>query len=172
MTTIKPPKALLRQAAELRMAGSTWETVALAVGRAVATVRQWPQRYPALWKELIHLAEQHLLQETTAESVLTLRRQLRSDDEKTSRDAADKLLKFRLAKTAKSRSDSAPAGRSDASRLVRFLEGLSDAQLEELLQQLPDSAPLAADGATAASDSSSTAATESVPGTLLPYLNR
>ena len=46
-------EALLTQAAELRAAGQTWETVAAAVGRSAETVRRWPKQHPKLWLRLL-----------------------------------------------------------------------------------------------------------------------
>ena len=139
MPALKPPKDLLRKAAELRVNGSTWEAVARAVNRSADTVRRWPTQYKSIWQNAIKQAEKQLLLEATAESVLTLRRQLRSDDEKSSRDAADKLIRFRLALTKRpARSAKSSARRppnSDAERIVRYLEELTDAQVDELLAE-------------------------------------
>src|SRR4051794_28517484 len=92
-----PPDALLATAAELRAAGLAWDAVAAEVGRAADTVRKWPGLYPSRWTKHLRAAEDRLLAEAAAESVFFLRKQLRSDDEKTSRDAADKLIRFRVA---------------------------------------------------------------------------
>lgn len=133
---------LLRRAAELRVGGSGWEAVAKAVGRSVETVRGWPRLHPQRWRQALAEAEQQLLTETTAESILTLRRQLRSDDEKTCRDAADKLLRFKLALSKPRKATTANDAPDDAAspaslaQWIRDLEKLGDADLDQLIEEL------------------------------------
>ncbi len=134
-----PPDSLLAQAAELRAGGNSWEIVAEKVGRTPQTVRRWPEAYPEKWAAALRAAESQLLSEATAESVHTLRRQLRSSDEKSSREAAQKLISFRVAlgkKPGKSKRKRVAKPRTDAARLVAYLEGLSDAELEALANDL------------------------------------
>jgi hypothetical protein len=130
---------VLRKAAELRAGGASWEAVAAAVGRGPKAVRRWPTRYAARWANALQAAERQLLADATAESVHTLRRQLRSEDEKSSRDAAQKLIQFRVAvgKSAK------PAGKpietkpkSDIRRVAAYLETLTHDQLTRLFDDL------------------------------------
>ena len=160
MRASKPPRALINQAAELRAAGSSWEAVAREVGRTLDTVRRWPTLYKSIWKEAIQRAEEQLLTETTAESVFTLRRQLRSEDDKSSRDAAEKLIKFRLATKPKAQVTTSQQPSSDAGRIVRYLEGLTDAQLEELIAQLSQRATPSKRSVPAEGDSPSSAQSE------------
>lgn len=137
---LPPPSAsLLRKAAELRAGGAAWEAVAATVGRAARTVRRWPTRYPRRWAKAIQAAERQLLADATAESVHTLRRQLRSDDEKASRDAAQKLIQFRVAvgKKAKPAAKPTPSKpKSDIQRVAAYLETLTDDQLARLFDDL------------------------------------
>src|SRR5947209_14866931 len=44
---------LLKQAATLKAAGYSWDSIALQVHRAARTVRQWPDRYPDQWARLL-----------------------------------------------------------------------------------------------------------------------
>src|SRR5687767_3826217 len=98
MPSNKPPSDdVLATVAELRAGGLSWEAVAARVGKSVRTVQRWPTRYPFRWRKYLAAAEDQLLAEAAAESVHTLRGQLRSEDDKARRDAADKLLRFRLA---------------------------------------------------------------------------
>ncbi len=145
-----PPDSLLNRAAELRAAGQAWEAVAEAVGRTVKTVRGWPEAYPEKWADLLRKAEARLVSEATAESVHTLRMQLRSDDEKASRDAAQKLISFRVALGKKPKKPGRKPARTpstDAARLVAYLEGLSDAEFHTLAEEFdrrrPDAPPAA-----------------------------
>jgi hypothetical protein len=74
----------------------------------------------------------------TVRSVHTLRRQLRSDDEKASRDAARSLIQFRVALGKRGRrTGKKPApGAADAARIAAHLEGLTDAELDALIAEL------------------------------------
>lgn len=159
MSANKPPAdSALARAAELRAAGSSWEAVAAALNRSADTVRRWPSLYPARWRAALRDAERRLVSEAGAESVLVLRQLLRSDDEKVRRDAARFLiyLRLELAKLdQKAAADTSPAEpASDAARLVAFLEGHSDEQVERLAAELhpaalpphPGPAPDADDG--------------------------
>ena len=134
-----PPKDLLALAAEARAGGAAWDAVATKVGRAADTVRRWPTAYPAAWAAAFRAAERRLLAEATAESVHTLRKQLRSDDEKASRDAARNLIQFRVASGKRTKRPARPkaaAGASDAARVAAYLEGLTDAQIDALVSEL------------------------------------
>ena len=91
----KPPApALLRQAAIMRAHGQAWEAVAKDVGLSVRTVQLWPQLHPRRWAKATTMAQTELTDEAVAESMRTLRRQLRSEDDKVGRDAAQKLLAY------------------------------------------------------------------------------
>lgn len=132
-----PPESLLSHAAELRAGGLGWDAVAAKVGRAADTVRKWPALYPDRWAAALRDAERRLVGEAGAESVLVLRSLLRSDDEKVRRDAARFLLTLRL-ELAKldARADAPAPPASDAARLVAFLEGHTDDELERLVADL------------------------------------
>jgi transposase len=129
---------LLNEAAEHRAAGLSWEAVAEKVGRTEKTVRRWPEAYPEKWAEFLRKAEARLVSEATAESVHTLRKQLRSADDKASRDAAQKLIAFRVALGKKPKKPARKPARkpsTDAARLVAYLEGLSDAEFHTLAEE-------------------------------------
>lgn len=135
-----PTDQLLARAAELRVEGASWEVVAAQVGRAAETVRKWPRIYPTKWKKLVRAAERDLVTDATAESVHTLRRQLRSEDDKTSRDAAQRLIQLRVA-LGKPTTRGKAANRkrrkqSDLARVTAYLETLTDAEIETLTDRL------------------------------------
>ena len=139
-----PPDDLLALAAELRAGGAAWDAVAAKVGRAMNTVRQWPTAYPARWKKALHAAEQQQLADATAESVHTLRRQLRSADEKSSRDAATKLIQFRVAlgkRARPKRATTTDTGTADAHTIAAFVAGLADAEIDRLIADLTGHGP-------------------------------
>ncbi len=138
-----PSAAVLRKAADLRAAGNAWDAIGAAVGCSAATVRKWPLRYPARWRQATLAAERRMLSEGTAEAVIVLRKQLRSESEKTVREAAAKLVQIRVAlergrkppKKQQTANPTDPPGYAD--RLVRHVRGLTREQLREL-QDLVD----------------------------------
>ncbi len=147
----KPPSdALLNRAAELRAGGATWDSVAKSLNRAADTVRRWPRDYPDRWKIALHEAERQLVCETAAESVLVLRKLLRSEDEKVRRDAARALMDLRLDLTKlelTSVSETTPLT-SEAARLIAFLDGQPDEELAILAANVfPSSAAPQSDSA-------------------------
>lgn len=138
MSRSAPPDRLLAEAAELRAGGSSWEAVAAQVGRAAGTVRRWPTLYRARWAAALRAAEARIATEAAAESVLTLRQQLRSEDHKLSRDAAHKLIQYRVAlgkKKPARPTKTGPAPGSEVVRVAAYLEALSDDQRDQLLDR-------------------------------------
>lgn len=134
MKTRPPPARLLRTAAELRALGNAWEKVAAEVGQPAKVVKSWPQRYPARWGQAFDAAVRQTLAEATAEAVLVLRKQLRSDDEKSAREASLKLVQVRTAldkATRPAKGDpqrATPPGYAD--RLLAHIRGMTDEEVE------------------------------------------
>ena len=144
-----PSDELLALAAELRVAGLTWEVIAGRVRRAANTVRHWPSQYPTRWKRFRAAAEQQQLADATAESIHTLRRQLRSTDEKTSREAAAKLIQYRAAAAKprrRGKQSSPKSGAADAKALATILNDIDDAGLARLIADLLESSAVAGRG--------------------------
>lgn len=135
MSHTTPDVVVLARAAEIRSAGCAWEVVAARLLIPADEVREWPTLYPTEWKSALHEAERRLLADVSAESVLILRRLLRSEDEKVRRDAAKFLvdLRLELAKFDRPAEPPPPPPTSDAARFVALLEGQTDEQLDELL---------------------------------------
>ena len=134
-------RALLQRAALLRAQGSPWAAVAKLVGVTARAARGWPLAHARLWRGATRLAEEHLLGEATSESVLTLRRQLRSEDDKTSREAAQKLIAFRIATTRRKPARRAVGAARPAtlgSRVATYLETLTDADLAAIVTRPED----------------------------------
>ncbi|QEL15807.1 hypothetical protein [Limnoglobus roseus] len=140
MSAAKPPSpTLFLRAAELRVRGSSWDAIAKDVGRAEKTVREWVRTYPREWRKAVRDAEGQVAQEATAESVLTLRRQLRSDDEKTSREAAAALIKFAALKQkprTRAKPTRGPKVPPPVAALAEFVGGLTDEEVTTLLREL------------------------------------
>jgi UDP-N-acetyl-D-mannosaminuronic acid transferase (WecB/TagA/CpsF family) len=131
-------REMISTAAEMRAAGKSWETVAAQVKRTPRTVRSWPQLYPRLWKSALREAQDQLLIGAAAESVIALRNQLRSKDEKLRHAAARDLLRARidLAKL-RARSKATPPRADDAQRIADYLARLNEAEAEALAEELP-----------------------------------
>jgi hypothetical protein len=130
-TTTEAAPAGLEQAAFLRAAGKSWEAVSLAVRVPVEQCQSWPSRYPQQWQQWYQTASERLLEEARAEAVLVLRAQLRSPDERTSREAARELLRLAQAQSA-----SASAPTEELGLLVDYLGGLDDAAVDRLVREL------------------------------------
>ena len=136
--TKAPTDELLRRIAEGRAGGLSWEAVGESVGRKANTIRAWPAAHSARWAKFLRAARRHMLAEATAESVHTLRRHLRSEDEKISRDAAGKLLQAGLAARKRSTRAAPTAISTDATRIAGFLESFADDELDALIVALWD----------------------------------
>jgi hypothetical protein len=94
--TPPPTDEVLQTVAELRAGGSSWETVAKKLGHDVATVRSWAEADPARWRKASRAALRAVITDGFAEAALAFRRQLRSDDEKTVRDAAGWFFRLQM----------------------------------------------------------------------------
>src|SRR5260221_6478170 len=55
------PGALIAEAAALRAAGQSWETIGTAVNRHADTVRRWPDRYRDEWCRTYRAVEAQLI---------------------------------------------------------------------------------------------------------------
>jgi hypothetical protein len=126
--------ALLARAAELRAGGATWAAVGAKLGRRPESVQKWPRRYRKRWAGLLAEAERQQAADAAAEGVHVLRRQLRSDDDRTSREAAHRLLGYKLA--ADKAKPPPSANPSPARRLADHLETLADDDLRRLFDDL------------------------------------
>jgi hypothetical protein len=127
-----PPDELIERAARLRAGGSSWAAVGKDVGRTHTAVMRWPELYRVKWAVYYAVAEQAILDDASAESVHVLRQQLRSKDERSSRDAAGKLLRTR----ERAAESDGPAVAPETLALAQYLDGLSDADLDALAERL------------------------------------
>jgi hypothetical protein len=91
-----PSEKLFAEAAELRAAGATWQTVAKAVNRHERIVRGWQRKYAQRWADALLEAERRMTAHSDCEGVLTLRRLLLSADEKIRWHAAKALIARRI----------------------------------------------------------------------------
>lgn len=129
-TTIE---AALRQAAEIRARGLSWEAVAHDLGRHPDTCRRWPRRYPLLWRRLLRQARIDVTQDGGAEAKATLRKLLRVEDNKTRLAAAEGLLKRRT--SGRKQTAGLSPEDEELAAFVSEVKGLSDDDLEEMLRQ-------------------------------------
>jgi len=125
MARRKPPNdETLRTAAEARAGGQSWDRAAAIVGYAASAVRLWPIRYAARWAAVLREAELRLVSEASAEAIHTLRKQLRSEDDKAAREAAKMLLALRQIgeKLRAEKPGDAPPLSSEARDALEYLE--------------------------------------------------
>ncbi len=116
---------LRERAAEMKAAGSSWETIATALQRTVQTVKKWPRVYANEWQELFGKFEKQFLDEAAAESVLALRKQLRGEESAVSIRASDKLIRYRISR-AKSTTPTANVVPSAEERDLQFAKELEE----------------------------------------------
>ena len=127
------PSAELRErvtrAATLRAEGRSWAAVAEELGLTAATAQAYPRKYPKLWAAAERRAWDRSLAEAAAEAVTTLRRLLRSEDEKVNRDAAAKLVQFAARRL---RPPAARQADPTVPPVLAYLESLSHDELTTL----------------------------------------
>jgi hypothetical protein len=123
---------LLARAAELRAGGTSWEQVALTLGRSVATCRGWPHKYADLWRRVYATAVRERLAAGGAEALFVLREMLRSEDEKT-RQAAARILASLLERTT--RTDHA-GEEAETDPALEVVKDLTDDKLLDLLDSV------------------------------------
>lgn len=148
MSTRPPSARLIRTAAELKALGNCWEKIAADVGRPLKVVKTWPQRYPARWGPAFDAAVRQTLADATAEAVVTLRKQLRSEDAKTVREAGLKLVQVLAALDKATRPAKGDTQRTPppgyADRLLAHIRGMTDEEVETATGEAvgSDDAPL------------------------------
>jgi hypothetical protein len=142
----QPPTKLVRAvetAAALRAGGHSWPHIAAELGRSPETVRQWPRQYPDVWARATADTRRDLLAGACGEALNALRNLLRSDDDRTRRDAARELVRLKV----DTEPADEPAARSPLHALADYLGGLSDEQRRQLLEEdLADECGPAPDG--------------------------
>lgn len=141
-----PPRRLpdrFDRAVEQRARGASWVAAAREIGRRERTLRKWAKRFPDEWRRALTQWEAAVAREAAAESVFTLRMQLRSNDEKVVRAAADSLIQYALARAKAARSVRSKPGSirsTEATALAEFLGDLTDAEQHTLLAHLRSTA--------------------------------
>src|SRR5206468_929490 len=93
---LQPEVALLERAAALRAAGSSWEVVARKLDTTPDELRALIRGSGRSFRRLFVAARREVLEESFLEGVFTLRRQVRSDDERIANRAADALVRLRM----------------------------------------------------------------------------
>jgi hypothetical protein len=129
-----PPVDLIRRAAELRAAGSTWETISAKVSRAAQTVRRWPLHYPREWAQAFSRAFCVGLSDAGVESFFTLRKHGRSEDARLSQDTSKFFMKMTMDALRQLLNAEQNADRkSKWSAYIAFLEKLGDEDAKRLV---------------------------------------
>jgi hypothetical protein len=135
----KPGKRVqqrLRRMAQLRAAGAGWAAVAEQTGWKAAACEALAARYPACWGRLLRGCLRVRVLEVAAEALAVLRAALREGEWPARRATAATLAQYlRLLQGKPSRARSEPPAEADEELLamVRFLKGLSDADVERLV---------------------------------------
>ena len=122
-----PSQAAIRRAAEMRLLGSPWSEIAGEVGYSEADVRVWPRLFDRRWFRAMRRAERRVYLTAGLEALTALRGLLRSDDEKTRRDAAKTLADIRL----KMGGDDPPPGDVAVPSLAHLDDDALDALIAE-----------------------------------------
>src|SRR5262245_53614337 len=94
---LQPEVALLERAAELRANGSSWDVVARKLDTNPDVLRAAVAAHRKQYRRFFVAARREVLDESFCEGLYTLRRQVRSDDERIANKAADALVRARLA---------------------------------------------------------------------------
>jgi hypothetical protein len=127
---------LLSQAADLRARGASWEAVANSLGHDVEVCKRWPRDHPDEWRRLLYEAEDRFLHEVGSEAGSVLRRLLRAEDAKVSREVC-RFLYGQFRRLRQGRADATGLGpRGETVRLAEYLEGLNDAETDALIDEL------------------------------------
>src|SRR5947207_10732662 len=129
--------ALLARAAELRARGASWEAAADELDTDPGALKALTRDAGPAYRRLFAAARREVSEEAFTEALFTLRKELRSKDEKGRREAAAIILRLRmtamrhLARRAANGGAGTPrppvsARRADAERLVDFLADRTD----------------------------------------------
>lgn len=133
---MKVSESMLEKAAEARAQGLSWVGVGKTVNRSAERVRQWPRDYPRRWFAALKRFEKDILQNAAAESVNTLRNQLRVKDERMKQNAAVNLLRHESRRKPRPARKGTPKPASTAAiRMAEDVEALSDDDLAKLLDE-------------------------------------
>jgi hypothetical protein len=135
-TQLPPSNDLFARAAELRVAGRTWKTVAAEVRRTEQTVRKWPRKYPDRWLAALLQAERFMTAQADNESIHTLRGLLVSKDEKVRWHAANALIARRVARDKmelKSRQETDQPLSNEAYHLLVLMDRHTNEELKEII---------------------------------------
>ncbi len=145
MPTPQPLRARVRRAAALFAQGQSFEAIAKVMKVKADLLRRWPRDYAPFWRRAVAEAHRDVLRAATAEALLTLRRHLRSEDDKASRDAAAKIVSYALAAAKRPKRPAKVAATTEAGVWAE-VRGMSDAELEALVGELAGFAPQAGAG--------------------------
>lgn len=144
---------LIARAAEMRSMGYSWVAVGREVGRAMATVRRWPKRFPDRWRRVYRLAVSENATAASAEAMQLLRQELRGDLPRFRCNAAKAILcylesrRWRNAKYSKKKEQKGEVwqnwekGKDGHSpqrtyEFIQHIESQTPEQLEALIESL------------------------------------
>jgi hypothetical protein len=126
---------LMSAAAELRAGGASWETVGADLDRHPDTCRRWARDYARTWQRLYRAAHAQQAREAEAEARVVLRTLLRSKDNKVQLAAARQLL--RPGPKPRPRKPMPEPPDAELTAFLSQVRNLSDAELDDMLRDLP-----------------------------------
>jgi hypothetical protein len=124
----------MRAAAELRAAGATWETIAVAIRRQPNLLARWAKIYCEGWLELLAGAEERQTRLMDAESRATLRNRLRGKELKARLEAAQQLLQ----QVPDDKPAAPPSAVTNPAGFSAYLETLNDDDCDRLIDEVID----------------------------------
>ena len=137
MSSRSPTKNLraVEQAVALRATGYTWEEVAQRLTVTPETVRSYPRRYPEFWARRMAEVQRELDEEVLGEARAVLRFHMRTD--KKDGEGCARILLDHARRRLPLATDAAPAPapKSHFHHVADYLEGLTDAQRQQLLDE-------------------------------------
>ena len=130
--------ALIVRAAELRAHGLSWDATAARVHTTPDELRQLVRDLAPEYREASRAARKEVADEAFTEALLTLRRELRSDDDEARRFAAGCLLKLRMTlmrhRPRRPAAAAMPRRSAEDERLIAFLTEHTDEELDEFIR--------------------------------------
>jgi hypothetical protein len=141
------PLELLQKAVDARARGRSWETIAVETHRSARTCRSWPVLYAAEWNRLYRDALFRQLNDAAGQASIIVTSLVRNDNPWVAFAASNLLLKPAISEWVRANFAAADAGAVDAEvqRAVEHVKGLTNAQLNTLVQQVVARRPLPVD---------------------------
>ena len=139
----KPPAkilAVMKEAAELRAIGLSWEIIAVKLGRDERTLRRWTERYRMWWHRMLFRAERDALRHVGNKSLSILdRSQMGKGDPNSTRAAQflySKQCDMKAGWRRRQRASAIPAYVNKYLPLLSYYESLNESQRQAYFRHL------------------------------------